>query len=63
MKNEEYKNLKVSEYIFITSAYAFIMGMLIHLTLKMKEIPLFFFGIAYLYNVWNICYIPIIQIR
>lgn len=46
MKNEEYKNLKVSEYIFIPSAYAFIMGMLIHLTIKMKEIPLFFFGIV-----------------
>lgn len=45
MKKEKYKNLKVSEQIFITFAYAFVIWMLIYLTLKVGEVPLFYFGL------------------
>lgn len=53
MKNTEYKNLKVSQYIFITSAYAFIVGILIYLTIEMGEVPLYYLGILSLILIWD----------
>ena len=55
MKTKEYKNLKISEYIFITTAYVIIVGMLIYLTIRMKEVPLFYFGLTLLIlRIWDI---------
>lgn len=37
MNNEKHKKMKISEYIFVFTAYAFIVGQLIFFTFKDKE--------------------------
>lgn len=46
MKTEDYKNLKIPEYLFITTAYIILVGILILITIELKEFPFFYYGIS-----------------
>jgi len=55
MKAENYRNLKTSEYLFITTAYAIIIGMLIFLTIELNEVSFFYFGLSFMIlRIWDI---------
>ncbi len=45
MKQKD-KNFKVKEYIFISLAYMILIGILLFLTIKFKELPRFYYGLS-----------------
>lgn len=54
MNNKEYSIITIPQYIFITAAYSILVGMLIDLTIRLKEVPLFYFGLSMvILNIWD----------